>query len=86
MQIPLARRDGRLRIAFDAIEEERRKTMVFAQADPPQYVRRFISIGDEQGGPTLVLNGLHESHEVVIQGTVTLTALWALYRERGTHA
>ena len=84
MQIPLAQRDGRRRIAFDAIEQERRKTIVFAQADPPQCVRRSISVGDEQGGQTLVLNGLRESHEVIIQGTVTLTALWALHRERGT--
>jgi hypothetical protein len=86
MRIPLVQRVGGLPVVSAAIQRESRTTFVFVRTGPQQFVRRSIRSGDERRDRTLVLGGLREHDEVVIQGAVTLNALWNLREKGRTHA
>lgn len=86
VQIPLAQPAGSLHIAARAVQREGREIFVFLRTGPEQFVRRPIRVGDEGGERILVLDGLHEYDEVVIEGAFTLKAFWTLQRQQGIHA
>lgn len=86
VRMPLTPRDGSLHVASAAVQREGRETFVFVRTEPQQFVRRSVRVGDESGDRVLILDGLREQDEVVIQGAFTLKALWTKQGQRSTHS